>query len=197
MLQEMKRALAAHKFKGTFVRVAAPTGCAAFNVRFAASTLHRLFEMRNPRKWSELSDGGATLLHFQEKMRDLHLVVIDEISMVGKQMMGKISSRCRQAKPGEQNPTDDVLGGLFCIGVGDPRAVPADLRRALLRYGAAQGHRQRSHGATGTVLESRQDSLRYLRRRHHPAILPSSAPPRRRQPFRRGPGIQQARAAFS
>ena len=39
-------------------------------------------------------------------------------------MMGKISSRCRQAKPGDQNPTDDVLGGLSCIGVGDPAQCP-------------------------------------------------------------------------
>ena len=67
LIQELKRVLATYKFKGTFVRIAAPTGCAAFNVRFAASTLHRLFEMRNPRKWSELSDGGATLLRSQER----------------------------------------------------------------------------------------------------------------------------------
>ena len=42
----------------------------------------------------------------------------------GKQMMGKISARCQQAKTAEQNPTGDALGGLSCIGVGDPAQCP-------------------------------------------------------------------------
>ena len=52
------------------------------------------------------------------------MVVMDEISMVGKQMMGKISARFRQAKTKEQNPHEDALGGLFFIGVGDPARCP-------------------------------------------------------------------------
>jgi len=57
-------------------------------------------------------------------MSRTHLIIFDEISMVGKQMMGKISSRCQQAKTSVQNPTGDALGGLSCIGVGDPAQCP-------------------------------------------------------------------------
>ena len=124
LLQELKLLLKTHEYAGVFTRVAAPTGCAAFNIRFAASTLHRLFEMRNPRKFSDMTEYSNALLRFQETLKATHLVVIDEISMVGKQMMGKISSRCRQAKTAEQNPTDDVLGGLSCVAVGDPAQCP-------------------------------------------------------------------------
>lgn len=53
LMQELKRRLEARQYTGDFVVVAAPTGCAAFNIRFDASTLHRLFEMRNPRKWPD------------------------------------------------------------------------------------------------------------------------------------------------
>ena len=124
LMQELQRLLQTRKYNGDFAQVAAPTGCAAFNIRFAASTLHRLFEMRNPRKWTEIPEHSAGLRRFQEKMSETHLVVFDEISMVGKQMMGKISSRCRQAKTLEQNPNGDALGGLSCVGVGDPAQCP-------------------------------------------------------------------------
>ena len=48
LLQELKSVLRRHGVHSSFVRVGAYTGTAAFNVRFGASTLHRLFEMRNP-----------------------------------------------------------------------------------------------------------------------------------------------------
>ena len=124
LLQELQRLLTTKRYKGDFFHVAAPTGCAAFNIRFSASTLHRLFDMRNPRKWTELAERSAALRKFQEKMDATHLIAIDEISMVGKQMMGKISSRCLQAKTHEQNPDGDLLGGLSCIAVGDPAQCP-------------------------------------------------------------------------
>ena len=124
LLQELKGTLRRYGYEGDFVKISAPTGCAAFNIRFQASTLHRLFEMRNPRKWKDLDEHSMMLQRFQEKMDAVRLLVIDEISMVGKQLMGKISSRCRQAKTAAQNPTDDVLGGLSCIAVGDPAQCP-------------------------------------------------------------------------
>ena len=124
LLQEIKRLLAAHSYKGEFVRVAAPTGCAAFNIRFGATTLHRLFHILNPFRWRELKEDSQELATFQEKMKALQLVILDEVSMIGKQMMGKISSRCRQSKSAEANPDDDVLGNLSFGAVGDPAQCP-------------------------------------------------------------------------
>jgi Cdc6-like AAA superfamily ATPase len=59
LLQELKRVLKSAKYEGHFVRVAAPTGCAAFNVRFGATTLHRLFQMLRPNKFAELQEDGS------------------------------------------------------------------------------------------------------------------------------------------
>ncbi len=68
LLQELKRALNSEHYEGHFVRVAAPTGCAAFNVRFGATTLHRLFHMLRANKFAELREGSPELAAIQEKM---------------------------------------------------------------------------------------------------------------------------------
>ena len=44
--------------------------------------------------------------------------------MVGRQMMGRVDSRCQQGKAG-QNPDDHDLGGLSCVCVGDPAQCEA------------------------------------------------------------------------
>ena len=124
LLQEIKRVLVVAGYEGDFVRVAAPTGCAAFNLRFGATTLHRLFRILNPYRWHELQENSTVLAAFQEKMKALRLVILDEISMIGKQMMGKISSRCRQGRATSANPNEDVLGNLSVAAVGDPAQCP-------------------------------------------------------------------------
>ena len=107
-----------------FVRVGAYTGCAAFNVRYGASTLHRLFDMRDPFKWQELKEDSERLAKFQQKMRHTRLLIFDEVSMIGRQIMGKIDSRCDQAKDLAQNPHGEVLGYMSCVAVGDPAQCP-------------------------------------------------------------------------
>ena len=84
LLQEIKRTLRCHACDGNFVCVAAPTGCAAFNIRFGATTLHRLFQILRPNHFQNLREDSMELLRFQEMLRHTRLVIIDEISMVGK-----------------------------------------------------------------------------------------------------------------
>ena len=48
-LQELQNQLAATGLTRKFIRVAAPTGSAAFNIRFNATTVHRLIRWFNPR----------------------------------------------------------------------------------------------------------------------------------------------------
>ena len=66
-LQELRRLLIRAGYPLDFYRAGAYTGCAAFNVRFGASTLHRLFQMLNPFKWSSLEERSAQLDAFQKK----------------------------------------------------------------------------------------------------------------------------------
>ena len=53
-LQEIYRVLDRHGLPVEFVRCAAPTGTAAFNMRFNATTLHRLIQWLNIRSFDEL-----------------------------------------------------------------------------------------------------------------------------------------------
>ena len=57
-------------------------------------------------------------------MAATRLLIFDEISMIGRQMQGNISSRCLQAKSDRQNPSGDALGHMSCVGVGDPAQCP-------------------------------------------------------------------------
>ena len=49
LLQELRRRLKGHKLEVVFFKVAAPTGTAAFNVRFNATTIHRLIHWFTPK----------------------------------------------------------------------------------------------------------------------------------------------------
>ena len=55
-LQELRRKLTAAGYPLEFFRVAAYTGCAAFNVRFNATTIHRLIKWFNPRFFQALTN---------------------------------------------------------------------------------------------------------------------------------------------
>ena len=106
------------------VRVAAPTGSAAFNMRWGATTVHRLIHWFRPPHFSDLPAGSEALLRFQEAWKNTALLVLDEISMIGRQMMGRIECRLRQSGQG-RDTTPDVLGGLSCVCVGDPAQCEA------------------------------------------------------------------------
>ena len=123
-LQEMKRHLEEAGFPITFVRVAAPTGSAAFNIKFHATTIHQLIHWFTPPYFNLLKEGSVQLDKFQQYLSSTELLVLDEISMVGRQMMGRIDSRMRQGVAG-RDQADEHLGNLSLIGVGDPAQCEA------------------------------------------------------------------------
>ena len=127
-LQEIQRTLAKAGLSfdldpREFVRVAAPTGSAAFNLRFHATTVHRLIHWFTPPYFKLISD-DKTLYDFQKQLRNTQLIILDEISMIGRQMMGRIDSRMEQAK-GYQDQRNESIGGLSCVAVGDPAQCEA------------------------------------------------------------------------
>ena len=123
-LQEIQNALKAANLPLSFVRVAAPTGSAAFNIRFSASTIHRLIHWLSPPYFHNLQENSDSLMKLQEYFENTELILIDEVSMVGRQMMGRIDSRLRQATAGRDN-CDDFIGGLSAVCVGDPAQCEA------------------------------------------------------------------------
>ena len=91
------------------VRIAAPTGVAAFNVQ--GCTLHSLLHL--PTKGEFKSLEGERLQQLQESLAGVkYNIIIDEMSMsmsmVGRKLFGQVDSRLRQAF---QHSADVVLGG--------------------------------------------------------------------------------------
>ena len=94
------------------VRVAAPTGVAAFNIE--GHTLHSLLDLPVKGDFKELQ--GERLHEMQQSLADMDYLIIDEMSMVGRKFLGQIDRRLRQVFP---HLADTVFGGCSCLLVGD------------------------------------------------------------------------------
>ena len=75
--------------------LSAPTGCASFQLKFGASTLHRAYGVPvgycGP--WKNRADGRFRKM--KTRMEQAKLFVMDEMSMIGRQMLGKIEFKIR------------------------------------------------------------------------------------------------------
>ena len=73
---------------------AAPTGCAAFHMKYGATTAHRAFGVgvRRCDPWTNAqrqAQNGAFSKTYK-RLKRATFVVLDEISMIGRQFLGKI-----------------------------------------------------------------------------------------------------------
>ena len=85
----------------------APTGVAAFNI--GAFTIHS--KLRIPiKEFSQLE--GSRLTSFQEEMKHIKYILIDEMSFIGQTMLENIDSRLRQAYP---ESSDQSFAGIFLL----------------------------------------------------------------------------------
>ena len=82
----------------------APTGVAAHTIH--GSTLHRLFSLPVKKIFEELNEERMSRLHNQ--FRECWLLIIDEKSMIGAQILHQIDRRLRQIRCNH----DDLFGGL-------------------------------------------------------------------------------------
>ena len=96
-------------------QLGAPTGCASFQLKFGASTLHRLFGV-------PIGFCGPSNRHtskYRDKTKKIQLCslyVLDEMSMIGRRMLGKIEYKLR-----------DHLGNALVIdGIGADHPVMGD-----------------------------------------------------------------------
>lgn len=93
------------------ILLCAPTGKAAYNIN--GLTLHNAFHVPP-------NTGGSPTLSFdvlntlRMKYRNLTIIMIDEISMVGNKMFSLIESRLKKMKENKQ-----TFGGLSVIVIGD------------------------------------------------------------------------------
>ena len=99
------------------VRVAAPTGVAAFNVD--GHTLHSLLSLPTKGEYKDLN--GEHLHQMQEQLATMKYLIIDEMSMVGRKILGQVDKRLRQAFP---HQADQLFGGCSCLLFGDFGQLP-------------------------------------------------------------------------
>ena len=95
------------------IAVCAYTGLAAYNVQ--GSTLHSTFciEPNKKLKYKQLSDDKRNTL--RTKYRDLSVLIVDEVSMVGNGMLNILYHRLQEIKCNYHQP----FGGVHIILVGD------------------------------------------------------------------------------
>jgi len=120
------------------VRVAAPTGTAAFNV--GGETLHRMFsimvedDMKNLKGMSERSK-KAMLIKFKKAIA----ILIDERSMVGMRMLGSACLNVNECAHGGNHSEEDWGGVPIVILVGDDFQLPPPFDKGafdVLHYGS-------------------------------------------------------------
>ena len=99
------------------VRVAAPTGVAAFNIE--GHTLHSLLSLPVKGEFKELQ--GERLQEIQQSLADMEYLIIDEMSMVGRKFLGQVDKRLRQVFP---HRADVLFGGCSCLLFGDFGQLP-------------------------------------------------------------------------
>jgi ATP-dependent DNA helicase PIF1 len=92
----------------------APTGIAAFGIN--GMTIHSALSLPVKSSFNELVPSALSKLQYQWK--DIKLLIIDEKSMIGRTMAGKMDSRLRQILG------DDVMGGIGVLLFGDFAQLP-------------------------------------------------------------------------
>lgn len=110
---ELQR-LASQENKPNPVMRLAPTGIAAFGIN--GMTVHSALSLPVKSQFNELPT--SALPKHQHQWRDIKLLIVDEKSMIGRTMAGKMDSRLRQIL------TDEVMGGVGVLLFGDFAQLP-------------------------------------------------------------------------
>ena len=101
------------------VLLTAPTGVAAFNVN--GMTLHSAFLLGKSRYGGFQPLSSEKVNTLRSKLSKLVLLIIDEVSMVGADMLLEVHKRLQQIKG---VPHDVMFGGVSVLAVGDLYQLP-------------------------------------------------------------------------
>ncbi|XP_030832522.1 uncharacterized protein LOC115920595 [Strongylocentrotus purpuratus] len=106
----------------------APTGVAAYNIN--GHTIHSILSIpiNAQRLYQPLSDEKISVL--RNKLAELQILIIDEVSMVNQKLMSYIHGRLRQIK---QSRDQTAFAGVSVIAVGDMYQLPPVLGTPLYK----------------------------------------------------------------
>ncbi|CAG2245203.1 unnamed protein product [Mytilus edulis] len=78
------------------IKLTAPTGCAAFNI--GGSTIHSALKLPVKGGYYSLRGNPSMLATFQSKYENLLILVIDEVSMLGRKAFAHVHKRLQEIK---------------------------------------------------------------------------------------------------
>jgi DNA replication protein DnaC len=118
------------KLKEGHIKKASPTAKAAFLIN--GDTLHSLFNIpvdNSNRKTAFLDLENEALANLQKQFDGIDILIIDEFSMLGQEMFGKIDRRLKQAKN-----NNSPLDGISLILIGDPAQLHTIKYYELIKF---------------------------------------------------------------
>ncbi len=105
------------------IQLTAYTGVSAFNIGFGARTAPSAFGIYPQASWkAELT--GKAFRKLEETWRDVVLLIIDEVSFIGRAFFARMHFRLQQAKRGffseaSLDPNEHTFGDISIVLVGD------------------------------------------------------------------------------
>ncbi|MCP4861774.1 MAG: AAA family ATPase, partial [Planctomycetes bacterium] len=108
------------------VQLGAPTGCASFQLKFGASTLHRVFGVPVGYCGPAANRTSERYKIKKKRMQRARLWVLDEMSMVGRRMLGKIEFKVRDhlGSIPAYDGSEVYMGDKDTVLCGDPKQCP-------------------------------------------------------------------------
>ena len=131
----------------------APTGCASYLLKFGASTLHRSYGIPVGfcGAWKDRASGRFRRM--KTRLSQARLFVIDEMSMVGRQMLGKIEFKVWDTLRGAPGggESEVLLQGRDAVLAGDPKQASPIGDEPMYKEGDYGGKGQnKPRGSEGT-----------------------------------------------
>ena len=118
--------------------LAAPTGTASFQIKAGATTLHRLFGI--PIGTFRSNSSTEALVRRTRILKASSLIALDEFSMIGRKMLGKMKYRVEEALGAESADVGVLksMGGKDVMLSGDPDQTAPIGDDSLHREGASK-----------------------------------------------------------
>lgn len=118
-------------------QLGASTGCASLQLKFGASTLHRVFGVPGGDCGPAANRMSERYKIKKERMQRARLWALDEMSMVGRRMLGKNEFKVRDHLG--RNPafdgSEDYMGGKDTVLCGNPKQCPLTGNEPLYQEG--------------------------------------------------------------
>jgi len=110
------------------IAICATTGAAAANIKHQCRTVHNYFCINISNDMKNLT--SVNLQNIRNRMYGINIIIIDEISMLSTENLGKISKRLQEIK----DKHDEPFGGCSVYLIGDFSQLPA-VRSESLHHG--------------------------------------------------------------